>query len=106
MLGVAINKIVGNSMQPKLPAGSYGCFVSCLWQAWHVGDIYKIRHPRYGVIVKQLAFIDSNKLLWFKGLNVTESVSMIDIGPVKPNDVCGRLMFSVSAPDKQLLQGH
>ena len=98
MFGISINKIVGQSMQPRLAESCYGCFLSNPWQQFRIGDICKVEHPKYGLIVKSLAFIDSNGLFWFKGINTRKSVSTIEIGPVRRDQISGKLLFDVAPP--------
>ena len=98
MLGFSMTKIVGTSMVPRLQDGSFACFVTGRQSALSIGQVCKIEHPRYGTIVKQVAFIDRNGLYWFKGVNQVNSVSMIDIGPIRREQVTGYLWFSLSPP--------
>lgn len=98
MLGFSITKINGNSMEPRLYNGSFGYFSKWCFGDFTKGKVCKIQHPRYGLIVKQLAFIDRNGFCWFCGKNRCGSLSMIDIGPISKHQIRGYLVASVSPP--------
>lgn len=92
MLGMKIWKVKGQSMAPVIPPG---CFV--LATKWlsifpiKEGQRLVIQHPTYGVIVKTVACVDRNGLIWSKGEN-EESLPVERLGPVSKEQVLGRVI--------------
>ena len=56
---------------------------------------FVINHKKYGKIVKKLVKIDNKKNFWFKGEN-NSSISTESIGPIKLNQILGKVILSVS----------
>lgn len=92
MLGMKIWKVRGQSMAPIIPPG---CFI--LATKWlnlfpvRVGQRLVIDHPKYGIIVKTVACVDKNGLIWSKGENM-ESLPVEQLGPVSKQQVLGRVI--------------
>ncbi len=57
-----------------------------------------IDHINYGKILKKLVKVDDNKNLWFEGENLS-SVSKEMIGPIKFEEVIGKVVFVVKNRD-------
>ena len=57
-----------------------------------------IDHKNYGKILKKLVKVDDNKKLWFEGENLS-SVSKEMIGPIKFENVIGKVVFVVKNRD-------
>jgi len=76
-------------MSPRIPEGSY-VLVNC----WHSllsvkpGQVVKVRHARYGDIIKTLDHIDEQGFLWLRGEHQS-SVSMLEMGPINQQQVIG-----------------
>lgn len=86
------------SMSPHIPEGSYilvrrGRSLMSL----KPGKIIKVRHPRYGDIVKTLDHIDELGFLWLRGEH-KDSVSMLAMGPIKQQMVIGVIWFIIKSP--------
>ncbi|WP_440904242.1 S24 family peptidase [Catenovulum sp. SX2] len=95
-LGLQINKVTGNSMLPVIPANSYILFYT---QFRHhklkVGDIVRVNHPLYGNIIKQICQIEQNhSAFWLQGMN-SESVSIREMGVIKPEQISAKLLLSI-----------
>jgi nickel-type superoxide dismutase maturation protease len=92
MFGLKLLKVTGESMQPVLPAG---CFI--LVAKWLLIFPVKskqrlvINHPKYGVIVKTVAIVDKNDLIWSRGEN-NGSLSIDQLGPVNKAQIVGRVI--------------
>ena len=92
MFGLKLLKVIGESMEPVLPAG---CFI--LVANWLL--IFPIRckqrlvidHPKYGVIVKTVAIVDKNGLIWSRGEN-DGSLSVEQLGPVNKTQIIGKVI--------------
>ncbi|SQD78042.1 conserved protein of unknown function [Moritella yayanosii] len=82
-------------MSPRIPEGSY-----VLVNGWRSslsvkpGQIIKIRHSRYGDIIKTLVHIDDQGFLWLRGEH-KNSVSMLDMGPINSKQVIGIVWFII-----------
>ena len=87
-------------MSPRIPEGSY-VLVHCWRSALTVkpGQIIKVRHSRYGDIIKTLDHIDEQGFLWLRGQHKS-SVSMLDMGPVKHKQVIGVVWFIIRSIPK------
>jgi len=48
-------------------------------------------HPKYGVIVKTVAIVDKNDLIWSRGEN-NGSLSIDQLGPVNKAQIVGRVI--------------
>ncbi len=95
MLGFSIGRVQGNSMLPRIAPDAFIIAVKLpRFYPKRVGQMYYIRHPRYGRIVKTLAKIDGQNL-WFRGESA-ESVSMLAMGALTHQDVIGRVVWVIS----------
>lgn len=95
MLGLTIGRVRGNSMLPRIPPDSF--IVAIKWWRFlpkRCGQLYYINHPRYGAIVKTLAFIDGEDL-WFRGES-DASVSTEAMGAVRHHQLIGRVIWVIS----------
>ncbi|MFT5880977.1 MAG: hypothetical protein ACI86X_002116 [Moritella sp.] len=84
-------------MAPRIPDGSY-VLVNC-WRYFlppKPQQIIKVRHSRYGDIIKTLDHIDEQGYLWLRGVHPS-SVSMLDMGPVSTKQVMGIILFIIKA---------
>ena len=90
--GLKLWKVTGHSMFPRIPQHSYVL-------AWEWATLQKVKtnqtilinHPRYGLIIKTVAIIDKNKLIWCKGENAS-SLSVEQLGPVSKKEIIGRVI--------------
>ncbi|GAB1623447.1 hypothetical protein AAOGI_34970 [Agarivorans albus] len=95
MFGLSINKIRGDSMSPLLPKNSYVMFHRYyLSKHFKAGDVVKVLHPKFGLIVKRIGCIDKYGFIWLRGENPS-SVSTIDMGPVRASRIKGKVLFWV-----------
>ena len=87
-------------MSPAIPEGSY-----VLGNCWRFllsvkpGQVIKVRHTRYGDIIKTLDHIDEQGFLWLRGEHKS-SVSMLDMGPIKHKQVIGMVWFIIRSTPK------
>ncbi len=89
-------------MSPAIPEGSY-VLVNC-WRfllSVKPGQVIKVRHTRYGDIIKTLDHIDDQGFLWLRGEHKT-SVSMRDMGPIHKQQVIGIVWFTIQATSKSV----
>ncbi len=97
MLGFKICKITGTSMAPRIPPNSYVLVVNWLnFLPVKTGQTLLLLHARYGHIIKNVAAVDNNGLIWSKGENAT-SMSVEKIGPVNKQKILGRVMMIFKA---------
>ncbi len=85
-------------MFPRIPQNSY-----VLVGEWRIfkkirnNQAVLINHPKYGLIIKTVAIIDKNNLIWCKGENAT-SMSVEKLGPVSKKQIIGRVIKVFSKP--------
>lgn len=104
-LGLKIWKVTGHSMFPRIPQHSYVL-------AWHWYIFKKIKpsqtilinHPKYGLLIKTVAIVDKNHLIWCKGENAS-SISVEELGPVNKQQIIGRVLKTFIKPSVIKLQG-
>ena len=92
MLGFKIWKVKGQSMAPKIPENSY--ILGHRWLRFlpiSKGQQLVMQHKVHGLIVKTVAVVDHNGLIWSKGEN-KKSLSIEQIGPVGKEQVVGRVV--------------
>ncbi|WDE01950.1 nickel-type superoxide dismutase maturation protease [Thalassomonas actiniarum] len=86
-------------MFPRIPQSSY-----VLVNHWfrlrslEVEQTVLIQHPQLGLIIKKIALIDRNGLIWSKGEN-SASISVEQFGPVNKNQVIGRVLKVFKKPE-------
>ncbi|KXO12909.1 hypothetical protein AKG98_4108 [Moritella sp. JT01] len=66
------------------------------------GRIIKVRHNRYGDIIKTLDHIDEQGFLWLRGEHKS-SISTLDMGPVNHHQVIGIVSFVIRSTPKVAL---
>ena len=96
--GLKLWKVTGHSMFPRIPQHSYVL-------AWEWATLQKVKtnqtilinHPRYGLIIKTVAIIDKNNLIWCKGENAA-SLSVEQLGPVSKKQIIGRVIKVFTKP--------
>jgi len=90
--GLKIWKVTGHSMFPRIPQHSY--VLASLWYNFKKikpNHTVLINHPKYGMLVKNVAIVDKNNLIWCKGENAS-SISVEQLGPVSKQQVIGRVL--------------
>ncbi|NTS78066.1 hypothetical protein HR060_14495 [Catenovulum sp. SM1970] len=101
MLGISINRVQGHSMSPALPDNSYAIFHRFFRvQNLKVKDVVKVEHPKFGLLVKRIKFIDRNGFIWLEGLD-PHSISSMEMGPIKSQHILAKLA-KVFAPVIQI----
>jgi len=87
---LSINRVTGDSMSPVIPTNSYVIFHRFFnKKSLNVGDLVKVKHPKYGLIIKTIAFIDRNDFYWLAGENLN-SVSTLDMGLIQYSMIVGK----------------
>ena len=90
--GLRLWKVKGHSMFPRIPQHSY-----VLVGQWYIFKKLKpnqailINHPRFGLLIKTVAIVDKNHLIWCKGENAS-SISVEQLGPVSKKQIIGRVL--------------
>lgn len=97
-LGFKFWKVSGHSMFPKIPQSSY-ILVNQWVKFWRIKPEQTIlfNHNDHGVIIKTVALIDRNGLIWCKGENLS-SLSVEEIGPVSKKQILGKVLMVVTKP--------
>ncbi len=91
--GYSFYRVEGDSMSPSIPKESF--IVIKQVNKFTIKDFFVFNHQTYGKLMKKLVEVDSNNQLWFEG-EFKESVSKKDIGPIKKNQIIGRVVLSIS----------
>lgn len=86
-------KVEGDSMSPCIPNNSYVCIKST--KTYNIKSFFVLNHPHYGKLIKKLVRIDSKNMFWFKG-ECAQSISMNEIGPIKKDQVIGKVILLIS----------
>lgn len=98
-LGFKIWRVDGDSMSPAIPKNSY-----VLVNHWfnffgfRQESVVLIKHHFYGLIIKKIAIIDRNGLIWSRGEN-EQSLPIEQLGPVNKNQIMGNVLM-VFKPSK------
>ena len=79
-------------MDPLLNPDSY---ILTIKNRPELKKIFVISHKKYGKLIKKLVKIDNEENFWFKGEN-NSSISTEKIGPIKLNQILGKVVLSVS----------
>ena len=61
-----------------------------------IDSSFVFKHKFYGLLIKRLVKIDSDKNFWFQG-NAKESLSTEKIGPIKKKDIIGKVFLNISS---------
>ncbi|MGL1956040.1 MAG: nickel-type superoxide dismutase maturation protease [Colwellia sp.] len=90
--GLKIWKVKGHSMFPRIPQHSY--VLVGYWYAFKKlkpNQAILIDHPQYGLLIKNIALVDKNHLIWCKGENAS-SISVEKLGPVSKKQIIGKVL--------------
>lgn len=92
ILGLKIWKVTGHSMFPRIPQHSYVLVSHWLkFNRLKPNQIILIDHPKYGLLIKNIALIDRNGLVWCKGENLS-SIAVEVLGPVNKKQIIGQVL--------------
>ena len=97
-LGLKIWKVTGHSMFPRIPQHSY--ILAIHWfrfKGIKSGQTILMNHPKYGLLVKTVALIDKNGLIWCKGENAS-SIRVEELGPVNRQQIIGQVLKVFKKP--------
>ena len=81
-------------MMPKIPNGCY-VLVHSLWRfVLFQNPVFCFRHEIYGKLIKKVQKKDEEGNYWFESTN-EDSLSSFQIGPVKPDNIIGRVVLII-----------
>lgn len=95
-------RVKGSSLYPEYLNGDY---VITAWSPFafkrlNVGDIVAFKHPRYGLLIKQVTHIDRETgMLEMQG-TILESIDSRTFGPIPVKSVLGKMIWHIKAPRK------
>ena len=92
---IKILKVTGLSMQPLYPDKSFIIILKRFFKI-KIGNIYVIKHPVYGLIIKRLIDYDTEKY-WFSSNNKL-GMDQNCIGPQFKSDFVGKVIFNLKIP--------
>ncbi len=79
-------------MFPRIPQHSFVLVAHWLtFKKLKPSETVLINHPEHGLLIKTIAFIDKNHLIWCKGEN-SSSISIEKLGPVSKKQILGRVI--------------
>jgi len=82
-------------MSPYIPSGSYLIFHHLVYRRLlKRGNIVKVKHPNYGLIVKKITEVDQQGYYWLEGLHA-ESITSSEIGAISLNMISGIVVFTI-----------
>jgi len=91
-LGLKIWKVTGHSMFPSIPQHSYVLVVHWFkFKKLKPDQTILINHPQHGLLIKNIALIDKNDLVWCKGENLS-SITVEKLGPVNKRQIIGKAL--------------
>ena len=61
-----------------------------------IDSSFVFRHKFYGLLIKRLVKIDSDKIFGFKETQ-RKAISMEKIGPIKKKDIMGKVFLNISS---------
>ena len=91
-------KVQGNSMVPRLYNGDF-VFISRWHRQIKIGQLVVVDHTLYRFIVKKVADVSPDGLLWLTGEN-NESLQPEKMGWIYPNQVVGKVIYCICANRK------
>ena len=97
-------RVKGSSLYPEYRNGDY---VITAWSPFafkrlNLGDIVAFKHPKYGLLIKQVTHIDREmRLLEVQG-TILESFDSRNFGPIPVHSVLGKMIWHVKAPRKNI----
>ena len=101
LFGLKIWKVTGHSMFPRIPQHSYVLVIHWFkFRKIKPEQTILINHPKYGRIIKKVAIVDKNDLIWCKGEN-SSSITVEQLGPVSKAQVIGQVIKVFAKPDDQ-----
>lgn len=79
-------------MFPRIPQHSYVLAMHWLrFTKLKPEQTILIDHPKYGLLIKNIALIDRNGLIWCKGENLA-SITIEVLGPVNKQQIIGQVL--------------
>jgi len=89
-------------MYPNIPHGSYLIFHHLIYRCLlKRGHIVKVKHPIYGLIVKEIVEMDYLGRYWLEGVNIN-SINSLEIGPIELNMITGVVVHAIKAPNNKV----
>ncbi|NTS76220.1 hypothetical protein HR060_05005 [Catenovulum sp. SM1970] len=97
MFFFSVNHVASQSMTPVIPLHSYVMFSSLFRKGkLKIGDIVKVDHPIYGLMVRTVKFIDRNGFFWLKGEN-DHGLTTMEMGPIRPHNILAKAVWVLSS---------
>jgi nickel-type superoxide dismutase maturation protease len=96
MLLFKIYRVRGKSMLPLLHEGDFVFLLPWLNKP-KSGKLVVVNHERFGTIIKRVKRIESDGSFWLCS-DHRKGVQMRDMGCISPNNLLGRIVFSVKKP--------
>ncbi len=92
LFGLKIWKVTGHSMFPRIPQYSYVLVIHWLkFKKVKPEQTILIDHPQYGLLIKNVALIDRNGLIWCKCENLA-SITVEVLGPINKKQIIGQVL--------------
>ncbi len=91
-------KVTGNSLSPEFQGGDYVMVITCPFFAFKTGDTIVFRHPAYGLLIKKIKTVESDKIQVIG--NHPDSVDSRQFGPIGRKDILGKVVWRFKKPGR------
>jgi phage repressor protein C with HTH and peptisase S24 domain len=90
-------KVTGSSLYPEYKEGDYVMVITVPFSPFKRGDTIVFRQSEYGVMIKNIEKVDSDKIL--VAGNHPNSVDSRQFGPIDRVDVIGKVVWHIKKPN-------
>lgn len=89
-------KVTGDSLLPEYKEGDYVILITVSFFSIRRGDTIVFQHPVYGMMIKHIDSIDSDKI-FVVGTHPLSTDSR-QFGPIQRSDVVGKVIWHIKRP--------
>ena len=93
---IRLIKVTGDSLSPSYKEGDYVMLITVPFFSFKAGDTIVFRHPEYGTMIKNIDFVDSDKI--FVVGTHPRSIDSRQFGPIERGDVIGKVIWHIRRP--------
>ena len=90
-------KVTGSSLYPEYKEGDYVMVITVPFLPFKKGDAIVFRQPEYGVMIKHIKEVDSDKIL-VTGTH-PHSIDSRQFGPIDRVNVIGKVVWHIKKPN-------
>lgn len=99
---IKILRVEGRSLEPDFQEGDYVVIskIPLLWRKACPGDVVAFHKPPYGLLIKRVEYLTPGGELFVLGTHAA-SVDSLQFGPVRPQDILGKVIGHVKKPRRE-----